>query len=197
MKKVTLMMCGIFMSFFLFAQEKDNSHKRQHELGITSQNFETIGFMYRVGDSTKLWRIHPTILTYSLDQTSSTHSSNSKGMNYSLHIGREYRKVINDLIELKLGVDIGGSYAKQKSFSHYENFNETESVNKLYQVDIRCVLGFNLVFSERVVLGAEVLPMVLYQQTESSSSSSEKNIDEKIGFNLNSSTALLSLSYRL
>lgn len=122
----------------------------------------------------------------------------------SLSLGREWRKSLGDMFELRSGFDLGFGYSTGLNIIDRpddEFYRERGSTN--YTPRVNGVFGFNFIFSESLVLGFELQPFVSYNFNttydktilNNQEQMTEQEQDEiRMGASTNS--VLLSLAYR-
>jgi hypothetical protein len=188
------------MSYFSMAQETI----KQKEIGLVFSSLENFGLTFRTGTDKSLWRFNTLFIsggTY--DQVADSSSNKNSNAGFGIQLGREYRKVIVENLELRLGVDISFSYSKVKSEYEDKTVNDYDRLNEQtrYMPGINLVFGLNYVLNEKMVIGAEILPNFSY----TTGTSVEKNLytyyevkSDLSGFSygLFNHSALLSLVYR-
>jgi hypothetical protein len=199
MKTTTIAICAILFALTLNAQEQP----KQREVGVIFHNFDGFGLTYRTGTPKALWRFSSFNFDFShnkskMDGNDAITKSNSAGIGVA--IGREYRKPLSDRFALRYGVGVVSNY--NRSSSKIENpdpefDSEVENIN--ISGGVQFIAGLNYSFGERFLLGLELLPSVIYNNSQSQSISSTNN--QKISnsgtsFGLNNSIALISIVYK-
>lgn len=199
MRKIFTLSLIIFMPFLLIAQENG----KIQELGLTTNNLSSVGLSYRIGNNNALWRFNTSANNLSIMIEDNEATSWRGHLNISASIGREWRKPIGNMFELRSGVDLGFGYANDQ-LAYYFDTRSLEGKNYTLISSINGVFGFNFILGKAIVLGFEVQPIVSYSfglgdQSTVSLGSSEFTINEKersFNFDLSTSSALFSLAYR-
>lgn len=165
MKNIIIVSLLLATSFSIFAQsDSSNIYKNKvKELGINSSNFTSIGVMYRSGHEKALWRVQLMNVSYEKNQLNNgdnggTNYYQSQLFNVEAKIGREYRKNIKDIIELRIGADVGFQYFYQKNDRYIVNNREYSRYN--YSPSMNLIFGVNHIISNRLVLGVEYVPSI-------------------------------------
>lgn len=200
MNKLTLIFISLIMSILVTAQEKP----KQKEVGLVFSNLNNFGLTYKTGSSKSLWRYNTLFISGSnTDETADSLEINQRSSGFGVKFGKEYRKVIVTNFEFRYGADL--SFTFSNSSGNYNDKsvgnNDMTSKRTTYQPGINLVLGFNYVFKDRLVIGAELLPYFSYITGKSKETSYRTNeeIEKDISgyaYGLSNTSALLSLSYR-
>ena len=202
MKHSSILFSLILLSYLSYSQDT----AKIKEIGITTANLNDFGITYRQGNSKSVWRFNAITSNISFSNESNSDDPNEisrTGFSLGFQAGKEWRKVIKPKFELRFGADIGFRY----NTSDYERFN-TDSLaiaytanDKFYRPSINAVLGFNFVFSDNFLMGAEFQPSIYYTKSRSESylaNTQETNIreSETFGFGFSTNAIRMSLLYR-
>ncbi len=202
MRKLFLTSFAIAFSLFVMAQEKT----RQKEVGLSFSNLDEFGITYKVGTQKSMWRFNTLLLTGGKNTLKYPEQAKviNNNFGFDLMVGREYRTSIDDNFEFRCGFDVvyGYSSAKREDKISLDNQDWMTSKNVKSKYGFNFVLGFNYTINHKLVLGAEVLPGINFQDGETKESYNYGNTDDETidisGFNygLKNSYALLTLAYR-
>ncbi len=198
MKKLVLILLSLSLSYGVMAQEKVTS--KQKEVGIVFQNLDNFGLTYKVGNKKSLWRFNTLFLTGSSFETENqdvTETANRTGIGFK--IGREYRKNIINNLDLKLGVDLGFTYSKNK-----REGSPITSERKVYTYGFNLIFGFNYLLGDNIALGVELLPYFTYIDDESTRShkfggtiTNKKILGEKgFRYGISNNSVMFTLAYK-
>ena len=88
----------------------------------------------------------------------------SKSFGFAIAVGKEFRTSVTDNLELRYGLDLSFNYSslKRTEDDKTSNNNDIETVSTLYEPGVNLVFGLNYVIKESFVIGAEILPGVVY-----------------------------------
>ncbi len=139
MKKSLLILLALSMSLYVVAQEKT----KQKEIGLVFRNLDNFGLSFKTGTSKSLWRYNALFISGSkMDEIADSLERKNSGMGFNVSIGREYRKVIADKLELRYGADLSFNYSRSEYDYTYNSDKGYDRYNKriIYQP------GINLVF---------------------------------------------------
>jgi len=198
MKKLSLLILALIMSFIVMAQEKT----KQREVGLVFNSLNSFGLTYKTGNEKSLWRYTTLFMngTYSeviSDDDSQNANDNNTGM--GLKLGKEIRKKINDKLDFRYGADLSFSYRQR-----YFKSSTREETSKTYIPGLNLVLGLNYVLNNHFIIGAELLPFLdysigsrteKYEVSDGTITNIEKDV-KSISYGLDSSSAMLSILYR-
>ena len=192
MKKITLTLLLFCFTTALIAQEK------RKEVGIEFSNLNSFGLTYKSGTSTSLWRYRILALNFG-EQNQEISNSDVENYYYGgqIALGKEFRKSINNNLELKYGVEFGFSYQWQKNINKNNGYYEEKRA--ILSPAIIGVIGLNYVINEKIALGVELLPSLNYFSGNITNTQNNiKNTGHFSGYNFgfNNNSAKLSLSYR-
>lgn len=200
MKKLLLIFITLTMSVMVISQE----NTKQKEVGLVFYNLDSFGLTYKVGTENSLWRFNTLLISGNdTDESSDSLDTKQSNIGFGIKIGKEYRKIIVQNLEFRYGADLAFTYSYYK-FNYDDktvNNNDITSKRTTYRPGINLVLGLNYVLKDHFVIGAELLPHITYQ-TGTSKGSDYRNDNETektisgLSYGLNSTSALLSLSYR-
>ena len=190
------------MSYFLMAQ----APVKQKEVGLVFSSLNNFGLTYKTGTDKSLWRFNTLLLSgrnieYVADSSENTQNS----MGFEVKVGKEYRKILAENFELRYGADLSFNYSYSKYVDATTSVNGFERLREetTYRPGVNLVLGLNYLISDKLVIGAEILPYFTYSTGTSKEKNTYSNSDEEIikdisGFNygLSTSSVMLSLVYR-
>ena len=201
MKKSLLLLFCLSTSYFIMAQEPS----KQKEIGLVFKNLDGFGLTYKTGNDKSVWRFNTLFINGSTNINTSLIGVNKhSSIGFGIAVGKEYRKEIFENLELRYGASLSFSYRKSeseyndKATAALDRFEESTT----YAPGIDLVFGFNYVFHDKFVLGAELLPGFSYIYGTNVQNRSDINFEERrseiSGFNygLSNSSVLLSASYR-
>ena len=198
MKRQLLFFIMLLLPFLANSQEI----AKQKEIGVTFRSFDNFGFVFKTGKSNAMWRFNTilgSVTTDDIDQDSL--NVNRNGLNIGLNAGREWRKPIQEKLELRYGFDLGYNYKISES-----DLNDVSTNNQDFSISqkssgygVNTVIGVNYLLGKSVVLGLEVLPAINY--TKSIVKTNSINLtqkEERSGFNygFSNTSATVSLLYR-
>ncbi len=200
MKKLVLVFIALTMSVIVIAQEKS----KQKEVGFIFSNLNNFGLTYKTGTEKSLWRFNTLIISgNNIDETADSLVNKQSQMGFGIKFGKEYRKVIVTNFEFRYGVDLSFTYSQSKYNYNDKSTADRDRVSEqtTYQPGINLVLGFNYVFKDQFVIGAELLPHFSYRTGKSKEYNyySDSEIESDISgfsYGISNTSALLSLSYR-
>ena len=203
MKKSLIIVLCLSMSYFLMAQET----VKQKEIGLVFKNLDNFGLTYKTGTDKSLWRFNVLLISGSImDYTADSSVNTLSNMGFGINIGKEYRKVIVENLELRFGADISFTYSQSKSDFDDKTVDDIDrlSERKTYKPGINLVLGLNYVLNKNVIIGVEVLPNFSYTTGTSIEKNYFTNTDDNevktdisgFSYGLSNTSVLLSLAYR-
>lgn len=200
MKKFTLLLIFMLASYFTYSQDVD----KIKELGFTTNNLNDFGITYRTGSEKSLWRFNAISSSIS-KRTSSDDSSNDTwtSLGFGVQFGKEWRKLLSQKFELRYGLDLAFNFSNSKD----ENFDPatpdliTKYITNSYRSGINAVLGFNFVFAEGFLVGAEFQPAISYSKEKSemhnpNAQEPRTSESDNLSFGLSTDALRLSLIYR-
>jgi len=176
----------------------------QQEIGLSFSNFDNFGITYKIGKKTAMWRINTVVLSGSkLNEDDGDDDLTRSSLGFNLQLGKEFRKLIAENLELRYGADVafGMNYTK----SDRENNTAPDDIltykRTYYRPGFNLVLGLNYVIKDRIVIGAEVLPHFTYTfgtETTILGNGQEETHEDISGFSygISNNSARLSISYR-
>lgn len=195
MKKNLVLM--LVMNLLSIASVLGQDQVKQKEAGITFSNLDNFGLTYRAGTSSALWRFSAFSLSAgSSDSDNSQSTVTTKNLGLSLSIGREYRKQIEEKFQFRYGIDL------YSGFYTYESKNEDLETTNTYDdlsFGINGIIGLNYMLSEKVLIGAEILPGIGYStrdQVSNQAGTETKTEYNSWSLGFNNQSARLSLVYR-
>ncbi len=199
MRKSLLILLGLSMSYYLMAQET----VKQKEIGLVFSNLDNFGLTFKTGTDKSLWRFNALFISGSnMGSTFDSVVNTQSNLGFGFKMGKEYRKVLANNLELRYGADLSFSYGHSKSERDDTKVNDFDrlDVNTSYSPGINLVFGFNYKLSDNFVLGAELLPSFSYYRNATTyyTNNVEEHKTEYSGFNygLSNTSVLLSLAYR-
>ncbi len=197
-----LILLLLVLPVVLNAQE----HRKQKELGITSQNLtlENFGITYKFGKPAAMWRINALTIRGLSDEFGFSEFSLKRektNQSITIGIGREYRKKINDDFEFRYGLDVSFGYSKFKSEQSNEDFSDQNRIieQDAFSPKVNMIVGINYVFKNNIVIGLEVLPGFQYRYstaTRINNTEEEKQESNVFQFGIGNDIGMLSLAYR-
>lgn len=204
--KASMFALSIMLSISLFAQKVDKQKTvKQQEIGLSTNvaNLTQMSFIYRIGQPNAIWRLNLINVTNTQqnvkdESVQSSHNNISAGIG----IGKEFRKLVNDKFEFRLGSDITFHYSSSRSSNEDNLVNRnSKSRNQSFLPGVNAVLGFNYLINKHLIIGAEVLPKVMYNITTATREDDlgRTRVVERNGFSaqFSNQSVLLSLAYRL
>jgi len=200
MKKLLLIFITLTMSAMVIAQEKS----KQKEVGLVFSSLDNFGLTYKTGSEKSLWRFNTLFISgSSFKETADSLDYEQSNKGFGLKFGKEYRKVIIEKFEFRYGADISFSYNQSKNIVDDKSISDRDRTieQTIYSPGINLVIGFNYVFKEHLVVGAELLPNFSYSTGKSKETGYTYNNDVErnisgFSYGLSNTSALLSLSYR-
>jgi len=200
MKKSFWIFMILSMPLCLMAQEKT----KQKEVGLVFNDLNNFGLTYKTGTNKAMWRFNTLLITGDKEKNESDdHERNYNSFGFNMQLGREYRKVIVENLELRYGLDLSFRYHHSKDENTYNSGPDTDQLRKStsYEPGINLVFGFNYVIKEKLVIGAEILPYFRYNfgtMTIKYDYIDEETTRDTSGFSygLSTTSVLLSLAYR-
>lgn len=180
---------------------------KQQEIGITFNNLDNFGLLYRFGNPTALWQLNAMTIfgLYGAEEYNTEGlGENISSFSMAVEIGREYRKKIAAPIELRLGAGLSFGFANMQLERQSRRYEELEISQKRYQPGLYFVLGGNYIINDRIILGAELLPNFSFQysrnkeikETTSGEIIETETVSKGFNYGLNTKTIRLSLAYR-
>ncbi|NOY38330.1 MAG: hypothetical protein GXO83_12265 [Chlorobi bacterium] len=200
MKKLILLILTISLSYYSIAQESE----KLNEIGFTTLNLSNFGITYRIGNNKSVWRFNAIIINGGSSKSNEDNLDKSQNrFGAGFQVGKEHRKTISDKFELRYGLDLAFSYYKN-NYIRVDQLNLNRDSKKkylYYDPSINLVLGFNFVFTDKFLLGAEFLPYFSYStriNKEYDFTTDEYKITKTQGasYGLSSESIRLSLIYR-
>ena len=194
MKKLVMILACLTLSYFSMAQEK----VKQKEAGLVFSDLDNFGLTYRVGTNKSMWRFSTLFFDgYTSDNMRDTISNSSGGAGIGFSVGKEYRKIIADKLELRLGGDVSFSYRKTS-----REYHDSKTVDRYYTPGVYFVFGFNYIVKENLIFGVELLPSVKYSSATSVKKSTTEGIDDytttqkSLSYGFSNNSVQLSVAYR-
>ncbi len=199
MKTIVLICTAMLLACSVKAQDTP----RQHEVGLTFQNFDSFGLTYRTGTANALWRF--SAFNFSMEHSKAKWDVSSNVTKYNraglgIAFGKEFRKSIHERFAFRYGGDIVAGFNLRSE--KYSNGNPDTDVEQKYQTfygGFNFMVGLNYALGEKVVIGVELLPSLRYTndtQKSINSTSTQKTTTDGMNFGISNSSALLSLVYR-
>ena len=199
MKKSFAFLFFLLLSTFVSAQER----VKQKEVGITVGGLSNFGFTYRTGTNKSLWRFTSLFISGRNNVTkSSNREINDSNIGFAVQVGREYRKIMVNKLELRYGADLSLGFDKTKYSRTGTSSSSYSDVSTVFSPTIYFIVGVNYVIKEKIVLGAEFAPYFGYQigkttETELFTSAETKGDVSGFKYGISSSSLSLSIVYRL
>lgn len=166
MKKIFLILLSVT---FMLNANAQNENPKQKEIGVSFSNLDNFGLTYRFGRSNALWSITGFTGKFSNKEDNNfqdTISINDASSSLSLGLAREYRKPINEKIQLRYGLGL---------HSHYSNYSNNSTSPSSYYTTIKnerrslmyggkLILGANYTINDHFLFGIQFGPS--YYQTK-------------------------------
>jgi hypothetical protein len=179
MRKATIFLIAIAMSFGLVAQEKS----KVKEAGLVFSSLNNFGLNFKSGNEKALWRYSTLFLSgNNTKETGDDYIDEQKSFGVTLAFGREYRKPLTDKLQLAFGGDVIFGFRHHEividpgdNISYSYSREEKQTV---YSPGINLVFGFNYLVSDVLRLGIELNPNFTYdfgKSTQSNDYSGENN----------------------
>jgi len=202
MKKSSLILALLSISFFLMAQEP----VKQKEIGLVFSNLDNFGLTFKTGTDKSLWRFN-TLLISGINEvrTSDSLVDNYNRLGFGIELGKEYRKEIGEKLELRFGADVSFTYSQSKSDSDDKSVDNDDWLDEetTYRPGVNLVFGLNYVINKNFVIGAELLPYFSYtfgttvrEHYYLNDGNEVKRDISGFSYGLSNSSVLLSLAYR-
>lgn len=143
------------------------SQKKVKEVGLNFYNFQNYGMFYKVGNGESMWRFR--VLNGAIGFSESVNSRNITTNNFYLNItasaGREKRKEITPKLSFVSGIELLTSI----NYTAQMGTSSARSSRSRLGIGIGGVFGLRHEFNKRFFAGAEILPNLMYQASNSSS----------------------------
>jgi len=202
MRKILLIIFILNISLFATSQETT----KQKEIGLAFRNIDNFGITFKTGTNKSVWRFTTLIISgYDNEQIEDSIVYNLNNIGFDFAFGREYRKIITENFELRIGADItiGYDYKKNKNNDKTVTDNDALLERTMYETGINIVFGFNYVFNDNFIIGAELSPNFKCFTGKSVSKSIYTNDGNEvksdysgINYGLSNASVLISLAYR-
>jgi hypothetical protein len=200
MKRSLLLLILIPLAYFSYSQDT----AKIMEIGFTTKNLNDFGLTYRFGREKTVWRFN----AISTGFDNGTNIENSQNhtwstLGFGFQFGKEWRTSLTQKFELRYGLDLAYHYDSSKD--EYFYISTPEQVDKYttnnYSTGINAVLGFNFVFTDNFLVGAEFQPAITYTKGKNKIYNSDVlnpiiNESESLSFGFNTDAIRLSLLYR-
>ncbi len=209
MKKISLLLLSVSLSYFVIAQESTHQQEpiKQKEVGLAFSNLDNFGFTYKFGTDKSLWRLNTLFLRGNhMEMPTDSILNVQNELGFGVKFGKEYRKEIVENLEFRYGADLSFNYSASKSEIDDRTLMNMNRLHerKTYSPGINLVLGLNYVVKDKLVIGAEILPNFSYSTTTQIQKTTSSNYNNEVrrnitGFNygFSSSSLLLSIAYRI
>lgn len=189
------------ITVFLITLTFSSYAQKTREVGLLFSDINSFGLTYRNGNQNALFRINTIVAqgsSSSEDNGSSTIDSNNNS--FGFEIGKEYRSVLDEKLDLRYGFDLKFNYAKSTSETEDSNDSNNNFLSEIetFTPGINLIIGLNYHLSNNIFFGAEVLPSVNYQFGERKSTNSGETIKSDVtswSYGFNSRFARLNLVY--
>ncbi len=139
---------------------------KQREIGLIFTGLNSFGLTYRQGNAKGLHRFRIANITgNSYSRTSDSLSNSSQRFSVDFRLGAERRKAINEDFTFRYGLDLGvGLDLRDDTNEAFYSNNRSESTaeSQLFSAGFNLVLGVNYQLTEKILLGAEILPGLSY-----------------------------------
>lgn len=164
MKKILIFFFALILMAPVMAQGQEMP--KQRELGLIFTGLDNFGLTYRQGSAAALWRFRVASVSGGSDKSESDSLSNSsQRFSVDLLAGKEFRKTLDEHFTFRYGLDIGFGLRLNEANNQNMFVNgSTQSTNasQFFTASMNLVLGFNYQLSDKILLGAEVLPSFGY-----------------------------------
>ena len=161
MKKLFFLIAAVSVSILSGARKPE----KLNELGVTTLNLNDFGITYRIGNDKSVWRFNAVLINGSRSKNNDDNMERtSSACGTGFQVGKERRKKTGEKFELRYGLDLSFNYNKSKHTGK-DNQNQDNDYKYIvisYEPGINLVLGFNFVFAENFLVGAEFLPYIHY-----------------------------------
>lgn len=164
--------------------------EKQHEIGLRFSNLDNFGAIYKFGNERTLYRLS-LLQGYVQDlktEYSSSSESKVKAHGFGLALGFEKPLPVNDQFAFYWGCELGGTYGNSKQSGSLVS----ETTTKNTRLDFDFVLGCKYKASERIRIGAELLPGFYYSKVDGTENSQN---NKSFGFGLSNQSAAITVSY--
>jgi hypothetical protein len=191
----------LLTSLILFSATTGFSQEvtKQKEIGISFYNFDSFGIFYRTGKPSAMWRFNSAYgSAYNNESKNNDDIDKTKGFSFSLSAGREYRKVLIENLEGRVGFDVSLGYQQFKNDRDNPSYTYTRKY-KTFSPGANAVLGLNYIIKQKMIIGVELSPGFYYTTgedvTEDTNGNNQTYDIDNIGFSL-TNIARISIAYR-
>jgi len=201
MKKLWMLLLCIVAPFLVKSQETG----KLREIGLLFSNLDNFGLTFRTGNQNFPWRFNTLYFNGGMsDETGDSLSTGRSSYGASIRAGKEFRTTLSGNLALRLGADL--SFAFNRSKTEYDDQSvmnyDRMSRETTYSPGFNLVFGVNYAIGRNLVVGAEVLPGVVYSagtrvQKNYGGTWQEVTTDlSGFTFGLSNTSAMVSLVYR-
>lgn len=178
---------------------------KQKEIGLTFKSLSNFGLTFKTGSDSSLWRFNSLLMSgYNRHDIKDSLVRKRSHIGFNIKLGREYRKMIAENIELRYGADISFEYHMSKYDYNDKSISDHDilDISTTYESGINLVFGFNYVLNGNLVIGAELLPYFSYTIDISKEKNyyhdynEEKEVISGFNYGLSNTPVLLSVAYR-
>ena len=164
MKKASLLVLAMTFTIICYAQD----NPKQKEVGITMSNLNSFGLTFKIGKSTALWRINTLFIAGGeSEEVADTTRVSFKSNGVNVQMGREWRSLVTDKFVLRYGVDFKFIYSHSERVRFDTGtFRDSENFRTTYRYGFNIVLGMNYLITDRIFIGGELLPSLLFETGE-------------------------------
>lgn len=200
MKRILILFATLLVALSTLAQ----TNSSVKEVGVAFSGLNRFGFTYRFGTEQALWRVNLVSVSYTKDDASwPDYVFDNNSRNYGLEFGREFRREIAPYLAFRYGADLTFTYGKSASNTLF-TFGPGDShshhyTSETYTTGIQLVIGLCYTLN-RVVIGAELHPIIqyrIYTSDSQSNSGANPTNESLLNFGMNSKLVELSVAYRL
>jgi hypothetical protein len=190
----------LLSSFVLFCTTTGLSQEvtKQKEIGISFSNFDSFGLFYRTGKPSAMWRFNSVFgSAFSNESRSADDLEKFNGFSFSIRAGREYRKLLVEGLEGRVGFDVSLGYQQTEvdRDAFYTYITKSQTISR----GANAVLGLNYIIKQKLIIGVELTPGFYHitgdEVSEDPDGTSHTSDINNMSFSL-SNIALLSFAYR-
>ena len=200
MKKLTLL-SAVLLVVTVFANAQN---EKLSEIGLRFHNLDNFGLQLKNGSHNLLFRYSLSIRTNNYNIVEDDYDQINGDYNLGLGFGLEKRINIYDNFQFIFGpnIELYGSYNSSENKTELP----TESISNSYRLSpsLGLIMGFNYIVNNHISITAEIIPSFIYRYTYSLTentspiaTSKDKTHTNSFGFNLSTSTASITVAYRL
>lgn len=164
MKKILISFFAIVLMMPLGAQSQDAP--KQREIGLIFTGLNSFGLTYRHGDAETLHRFRiANVVGDSENKTSDSLSNSSRRFSVDFRVGTEFRRALDQNFTFRYGLDLGVGLDLRDGNNEVlfgTDRNQSGYESQLFSASFNLVLGVNYKLTDKILLGAEVLPGLTY-----------------------------------